>query len=167
MTAVAALALFRPPQVWRIDWADLRRLLLTAAGAGGILAVLAGGLTWAYGSPGEALLRLRGEAITVDPPVSDVGDVQATDVRSIPIRLVNHTDHPVRVYGGKGDCSCILWEDLPVVVPPRGDRPVTIRVAFRGTPRAVRHSFVLFADDPAQPQVFGEVRGRVVSKGGS
>jgi len=109
----------------------------------------------------------RGEAITVDPPISDMGDVPALDTRSIPIRLVNHTDHPVRVYGGTADCSCVVWNDLPVVVPPRGGQSVTIRVAFRGSPRAVRHSFVLFTDDTAQSQVFGEVRGRVVSKGGS
>ena len=167
VTAVATLALFQPPQVWRIGWADLRQLLLTAAGAGGIVAVLIGGLTWAYGSPGEALVRLRGEAVTVDPPVSDVGDVQAGEVRSVPIRLVNHTDHPVRVYGGTADCSCVVWDDLPAMVPPHGGQSLTIRVAFRGRPRAVRHSLVLFADESAQPQVFGEVKGRVVNKGGS
>ena len=167
VTAVAALALFRPSQVWRIGWADLRRLLLIAAGTGGILAVLAGGLTWAYGSPGEALIRLRGEAITVDPPVSDLGDVQIPDVRSIPIRLVNHMDHSVRVYGGKADCSCLVWDDLPVVVPPHGDRPVTIRVSLRRGPKTVKLSFVLLTDAPSQPWAYGEVRARLLSKKGS
>ena len=165
--AVAALFLFRPSQVLRIGWANLRRLLLAAAGAGAILAVSAAALTLAYGSLGEALVHLRGEAITVDPPINDMGDVQAPDTRSISIRLVNHTDHPVRVIGGTADCACVVWDGLPVVVPPRGGQSVTIQVAFRGSPRAVRHSFVLFTDDTAQAQVFGEVRGRVVSKGGS
>jgi hypothetical protein len=163
VTAVAALALLRPPQVWQIGWANLRRLLLTAAGAGGILAVLIGGLTLAYGSPGEGLVHLRGEALTLDPPVIDLGEVQAADVRSIPIRLVNHTDRPVGVVGGTADCTCVAWEDLPVVVPPRGDQSLRIRVVFRGSPRAVRHFFTLFTDDPAQPHVFGEVGGQVVS----
>jgi hypothetical protein len=164
LAAVAALFLFQPPQVWRIDWVDLRRLLLTAAGAGGILAVLAGGLTWAYGSPGEALIQLRGESITVEPRISDVGDVQAPDVRSIPIRLVNHTDHPVCVYGGKADCSCVVWDDLPVMVPPHGDQSVTIRILFRGSPKPVKHSFLLFTDAPSQTAAYGEVRAKLTTK---
>jgi len=45
VAAVAALFLFRPSEVLRICWADLRRLLLTTAGAGAILAVSAAAVT--------------------------------------------------------------------------------------------------------------------------
>lgn len=166
VAAVAALVLFRPTQVWRFDPAVTRRILLTAAGAVAILAGAAGVLTWAYGSPREAILRFRGELITVEPPLVDMGDVHDPDTRSTVVRLANHSDQPVRVIGGTADCSCVAWDDLPVVVAPHSDQSITIRVTFRGSPKVLQHAFALFTDDASQPRIFGEVRGRLVSKTG-
>jgi hypothetical protein len=62
LIAVASLVWWRPRQRQQTAWpysATMRRVLATASGAGVILAVIFGGLTWIYGSPYNALLNVR------------------------------------------------------------------------------------------------------------
>jgi uncharacterized membrane protein YphA (DoxX/SURF4 family) len=162
--ALASLVVFRPARVLRIDRAERRRILAAIAISAGAVVVLACGSICAYGSIGEAVLHLRGEAVTVDPPLSDVGEAHGFEERSAAIQLTNHTDHPVRVFGASATCSCVAWDDLPVVIPPHGDQSITIRLSLHGLPRDIQQSFTLFTDEKSQPQVYGEVIGRLSGK---
>jgi len=162
LAAVAALVCWRPRQGYWSDSATLRRILAVAAGTGVILAVGFGGLAWMYGSPYEALSHVRGEAITVESIVSYVGDGIAGEQRSFTIQLANHRDRPIKVIGGTTTCSCIATNDLPIIVPPRESRPITVRITFRGSPGRFRHSFVLYTDDEKQATATAWFAGRVI-----
>jgi hypothetical protein len=111
LAAVASLVWWRPRQGPRTEVpysATVRGVLWIAAGSGAVLAVGFAGLSWIYGSPHEALLRLRGESMTVDPWVTDFGDCRRLETRSLSVRLTNQTDHAIQILGGTADCSCIL-----------------------------------------------------------
>src|SRR5262249_10310936 len=111
--------------------------------------------------PYGALARLRGEAITIEPVVSDVGDGEAGLQRKFTIRLRNHTDRPVRLYGGTTSCSCIATDDLPISLPRGGTETIDVQVRFVGGTGQFRHRFVLLSDDAVQPTIVAYFSGRV------
>jgi len=162
LAAVASLLCWRPRQEYRSDAAMMRRTVAVAAGAGVILAAVMGVLTWVYGSPYEALLYAKGESLTVEPSVSHVGDGVAGERRTFTIQLTNHRDNPIKVIGGTTNCSCIATSDLPIVVPPKESRSITVRINFRGGPGRFRHSFVLYTDDERQATITAWFSGRMI-----
>ena len=77
MTSVASLLWWRPRprQQTEVSYSvALRRTLAVVAGAGAILVVGFGGLTWMYGSLSGVLVHLRDESMIVHPSVPDAGD---------------------------------------------------------------------------------------------
>ena len=112
--------------------------------------------------PADALARLRGEPLTVEPAVSEVGEAAAGTQRWFTVHLVNHTDHPIRVVGGTASCACTATQDLPVTVPPYEMRPINILMTFSGGAGYFQHRFALFTDHPSQPVVVARYAGRVV-----
>ena len=165
LAAVASLVWWRPPRGYRTGVpfsAMLRRALAVAVGSGAILAAVLGGLTWMYGSPGEALRHFRGESITVEPSVSQVGDGVVGDVRTFTVQLSNHRERPVAILGGTATSACTTANDLPIIVPPKESRSITVQIKFRGSTGRFRHSFVLYTDDEGQPTVTAWFVGRVI-----
>ncbi len=162
VAALAGLAFWRPARTAdprQTDW--LRSLLKTAAGTLALLGLMGGLFLILAQNPADALARLRGEAITVEPPVSDVGEAVAGEERAFTIRLTNHTDRPVRITGGTTGCWCIATDDLPTTVPEGGSRPIAVRMTFNGGAGHFRHGFVLYTDDAKQPTVTAWFAGRV------
>jgi hypothetical protein len=80
--------------------------------------------------PTDALALLRGEVLTVDPPVRELGEAPPGTRRQFPIRLVNHTDQPIQVVGGTTSCSCTVTGPLPVTVPPYGAQVIEVQMVF-------------------------------------
>jgi hypothetical protein len=162
LTAIGALVLFRPlcggrlaPNAW------MSRLLRSAIGAIVLLSLLAGGAVLAFGDPLEALARMRGDSITVQPSVSDVGEGETGTERTFRIQLANHTDRPVRFVGGTTTCSCIATESLPLLLGERETKAIDVSVRFRGSPGRFQHTFVLLTDAEEQPAVVARFAGRV------
>lgn len=165
LAALASLIWWRPCQRGHTEvpsLAVMRHVLATAAGSGAILAASFGTLAWIYGSPYETLLHVRGEAITIEPSVSQVGDGRAGDQRAITIQLLNHRDRPVEILGGTESCSCIATSDLPVIVPPKESRSITLTIFFTGNPGRFQHSFVLYTDDETQSTITARFVGYVI-----
>jgi Protein of unknown function (DUF1573) len=165
LAALVSLVWWRPRQRQRAiapNSATLRYVFAATVGAGVILALGVGGLTWMYGSPYEVLLRVRGEAITVEPGVTEVGDGAAGEKRTFTIQLSNHRDLPVNIYGGTTSCSCITTDDLPIIVPPKESRTIAVRMKFRGDPGRFQHSLVLYIDDKKQSTAAAWFTGRVI-----
>jgi hypothetical protein len=165
LTAIVALAWWPPPPRHGTGVPSLaisRQVLAVVASAAVLLAVGLGGLAWMYGSPYEALLHVRGESITVEPSVTQVGDGIAGEQRTFTVQLSNHQVRPVKILGGTTTCSCIATDDLPITVPLKDSRSITIRITFRGNPGRFQHSFVLYTDEEMQPTVTAAFTGRVI-----
>ncbi len=119
-----------------------------------------------YDDPWTALARLRGEVITVEPAVSDVGAGVAGEERWFTVRLANRTNHDVSCIGGTASCGCAATRDLPLTLSPGESRPVQIRIYFRGGDGFFQHRFVLYTDDRNQSTVVARFAGRVVQPPG-
>jgi hypothetical protein len=162
LAAVGALVIFRPARQGDLPGgAWLQRLLKSVVGAAVLLALLAGGALLAFDDPLEALARMRGDAIAVQPAVSDAGAGERGTVRNFRVQLVNRTDRPVRVLGGTTTCSCVATDDLPFILQKGETGSITVSVRFVGAPGRFQHSFVLLTDTETQPVVVARFAGRI------
>jgi hypothetical protein len=50
-----------------------------------------------------AIAYFRGDRVSVDPPIVDVGAGSAGDLREAMVTLTNWTDEPIQVFGGTSD----------------------------------------------------------------
>lgn len=148
-----------------VDSHRLREAFTIVGGVGAILAVCLGGILLAGGSrPGDFLARVRGDRITVEPPVTDMGSGERGQKCRFTVRLHNHTDRTITIVGGTTTCACIATDDLPVSIPPGGSVPLTVRTGFKGTPGMFQQEFQFYyADGAEQGRVLALFEGRVVS----
>jgi hypothetical protein len=166
IAAIGALApcwYHRTHPLDRSPFAWLSGVLKTGAGAAAFLVLIGGSfLLLAFDNPADAVARLRGESLTVDQGVSQLGDGVAGEKRTFTMRLRNHTDRPIRVVGGTTTCACIATKDLPIIVPPHDAQPMEVQMTFRGGTGRFQHRFVLYTDDEQQQVVVARFSGRVV-----
>jgi hypothetical protein len=165
IVAMAALVFFRPrsshaPQLDSARWVP--GLVKVGAGAAAFLLLITGGFLFAFNNPADALARLRGESLTVDPPVSQVGEAVVGTRRTFSVSLVNHSDRPIRVVGGTTSCACIATNDLPITVPPHDALPIEVQMTFSGGRGRFQNRFVLLTDDEQQRMVVARFAGRVI-----
>jgi hypothetical protein len=163
LAAVAVLALGRPKSALDTrapDW--LSGLLKTGASAAALLALTGGVAFLALGNPADALARLRGEPLAIDPPVSAVGEGVRGEERAFTIRLHNHTQRPVCLVGGTASCRCFTTDDLPLTVPAGESRPLRVRMTFRGEVGRFQRPFLLHTDDEDQQTIVARFTGRVI-----
>jgi hypothetical protein len=153
LAIVVVLAGCRPVRGERIP----RRAMLGTAAV--VACVLGGALLLDQ----SILAHLRGEFISVDPAVSDVGDGEAGDEQSFAVRLTNHANKAVQIKGGKKNCGCVPTDDLPVTLGPSESRSINVRMSFGGSPGRFMRRVILYTDDDAQPIVSPRVTGRVIA----
>jgi len=139
----------------------LASVATSALGAAAILTVICGVFFLLFDNPTAALAWLRGEAVTVEPYVTDVGEGVAGEWRTFTIRVRNHGNRTVRIFGGTTSCACIATKDLPVDIPPYESRSIRVEMGFRGLPGRFVHDFVLLTDSPGQFTVRARYAGRV------
>jgi hypothetical protein len=108
------------------------------------------------------LPTLRSETVTVEPPVTDLGDCARGETRTFFIRADNHTDHPIRIIGGTANCSCVVTDDLPALVLPRESRTLRIAVTFWGRAGIAQVPFFLYTDDETQPRVVARFTRNII-----
>jgi hypothetical protein len=162
LTAVVALAWWRVPRGSERDsvrWVRGGAKIL--AGAAAFLLLMMGGLLVGFDDPWSALARLRGEAIRVEPAVSEVGVGVPGEEREFTVALVNSTGHTVRVIGGTSSCSCAATGDLPITLAPGETRPVRVTIGFRGGKGMFQARFLFYTDDEKQSEVVARLAGRV------
>lgn len=141
----------------------LRGFCSTALGAVAFLVLIGGSFLLAFDNPSGALAGLRGESVTAQPLVSDVGDGVNGEERPFIVELRNHTGRSVRIVGGTASCSCLATGDLPITLPPGELRSVEVRMTFRGEPGRFQHHFQFYTDDDTQRILIARFRGRVVA----
>lgn len=80
-----------------------------------------------------------------------------------PIQVANWTDKPVRVIGASRDCSCSV-DDLPLSIPPKQTRPLSLTLRFSGQPGVFTRSAALLLDDDGFQQIAFRMTGRILPK---
>jgi hypothetical protein len=165
LAILAALLLFRPKETitlskFKVNFAF--RLVKTGAATAVFVSLIALLFFTLVDRPTDALARLRGEPLTIEPAVSNVGEATAGTQHWFTVQLVNHTDRPIRVVGGTTGCGCTATQDLPVTVPPYEMRPIRVRMTFSGGSGYFQRRFAVFTDQPSQPVVVARYAGRVV-----
>lgn len=145
-----------------------REAITITCWAGAILAVCLGGVLLAGGSsPGDFLARIRGERISVEPPVTDMGSDIAGQRRKFTVRIHNHTSRPVKIVGGTAGCSCVATDDLPVLIPPGSSATVTVRARFKGTTGMFQYEFYFYTDEERQKRVPARFKGQIIATSNS
>jgi hypothetical protein len=120
---------------WPAATPGLQLVAVTGVTTALTLGLVAAGVYAAYGSVAVALAAVRGEPVAVLPqplvlPLADRGGTLSTTVR-----LVNLTADPVTISGGRSDCDCAQFHDLPLTLPPNGR--ADLRLTFHIPRRAV------------------------------
>lgn len=169
LTVLAALALARPHLK---SLRERQRQSLMAAlspaifGLGGTLlvaVVLGGSVCASFGSVRAALAYFRGERISVEPRLVNVGTGERGQTQEASVTLSNWTDHPIQVFGGTANCSCTVLDDLPVTIPPNESRPVTVSVRLTGVPGIFTHKAGFLIDDGGFKRISFRLTGRIIA----
>lgn len=166
---LVALGLCRPQTSYALQ-TEFRRLvpvvMKVGGGAAALLFLSAVGFLLSVDRPTNTLAWLRGESLTVNPSLSDVGEATAGTQRLFTVHLVNHTGRPIQIVGGTTTCACIATHDLPITVPPYQTQPIRVQMTFVGQPGRFQHRFVLYTDDNRQRVVVARFAGQVVESSG-
>jgi hypothetical protein len=126
---VAAVTLFArtgpgPAAARPGDWRAVRVAGAAAVVFNGVVA----GYAVRAGSLAGGLATLGGMELTADPPVIDYGEQIGDRSVERSVRLVNHSDRPLRVSGGTSDCRCVATDDLPLTIAPGGAAAIRVRL---------------------------------------
>lgn len=125
--------------------------------------------SWIYGSPRQALAKLRGESFGVTPSYVDYGKRSVGDRVNAAVEIRNFSDHPLRLTGGSSDCSCVTTLDLPMTIPP-GNGAVGSSGIEPGSLHSYRPSVVRrqrTTDDPVSARLYGSAMTRDIPGVGS
>jgi hypothetical protein len=164
VAAVAALIIWRPSLAADMQVGTLLPgLLKIGAGALVLLVLIAGAFLLLFDNPVDALAKLRGESITVEPVASDIGEGSVGEERVFRLQLSNRSNRGIRIVGGTSNCSCIATESLPITLLKGESKSINVKVKFSGSVGRFQHRFVLLTDDELQPVVIAQFAGRVIA----
>lgn len=149
-------------------WHDPRRVLFAGAwpalsvlaGMAALFVILWGVAHFGFGSVPEALAYLRGDRVSVQPRLVNLGEGQPGELRQIAVEVANWTDKPVRVIGASRDCSCSV-DGLPLTIPAKQRRPITLTLRLSGQPGIFTRSASLLLDDDGFQHVAFRLTGRI------
>lgn len=143
----------------------IRLLLRGSCGIIVIAGMFAAAGSIGFGSLDAALAYLRGERISVRPRLLDMGRGQGGEAREATIEVRNWTGRPVRLIGGTSDCWCIVTEDLPLTIPAREGRSITVKLFFPAAASGIfNRKALLLTDDNHSPRLLLRLTGRVMQK---
>jgi hypothetical protein len=163
VTATLALLLCRPPQSSGLLSPQSKAYSFKTALTVGAALVPMGGACLLWNDDLDAVLaQLRGEAVTVEPALTDVGKGKAGEKRTFSVQLSNRSAKTVRILGGTTSCSCIATNDLPITIAPGATETITVEVRFRGSPGRFQHRYYLYTDADGQRVVIARFTGRLM-----
>jgi hypothetical protein len=161
VAACLALAVARPPAEMPDPSRWLHALGRTSLRVSGLLLIAGTFFYLVVNDPGGALGRLRGDSVTIEPPVCDCGSGSVGSERVVQVQITNRSDHSIRVTGASADCRCVATRSLPLSLAQGETRAIDVAAQFLGSPGRFRHRFKLFTDDEAHPVVVAHIAGRV------
>jgi len=114
-----------------------------------------------FGSIPAAIAYFRGERVSVEGGVVDIGSGASGESREGFVTLTNWTDRPVQVFGGTANCSCTVLGDLPVTIASMTSCKISIRVQLKGTPGVFTRRVSFAIDDNGFKRVEVPVTGQI------
>ncbi len=131
----------------------------------GLLAIAAIALYF-FGSFGSAVAYLGGDRLIADAYTRSVGVVSVGDQHAVFFKLTNMSNQAVEIVGAKSSCTCLVLDQLPVVLPPRG--VFRLRIGLRPKPRPgqIAERVSLITDREGQQRLDLKISGRVVERTG-
>ena len=131
------------------------------AGGAAFFGLFIGLAYFTFGSVRGAVAYFRGERVSVLPRLVEAGDGLSGERRKVKIELGNWTDKPIRLIGGTADCSCTVLNDLPLTIPPKEVRAVSIDFSFSGKPGMFSRPIAFLVDDDGFQRVNFRLTGRI------
>lgn len=131
-------------------------------GAGLILSMIALTLTLKFGSLGTGLAYLRGERLVFVPQTLEIGSGDENERRDYRLQLVNLSDRPIKIFGARANCGCIVVTDeLPLEVPGHGSRLLAGTITFTGQGDDLSHSITVYSDLPQGGIASAAIKGHI------
>ncbi len=153
LLAVTALVIVRPR---RESWQSLRnsnRIRTTSKLLGGaalVMAVLALGSSYAFGSLAAAVAKLRGDSLYASSYL-DFGSADPGEKLEHPLEVSNLSSEPIRLIGGTSDCSCVTTSAMPLTIAPGESIAITIHLKVpQSDPGAFTRTASLWTDCESQ-----------------
>jgi hypothetical protein len=141
----------------------IHQALIKIGAFAGCVVVVSGGIaliaTAVYGSPRAALAQMRGERLTVEPVLVDIGIAAPNETRSAIVKVQNWHDQPIAVIGAGSDCACRLTDDLPLMIPAGKWRMVTVQFTFPPDARSFRRTVHFMSNDVDRPFLPFQISG--------
>jgi hypothetical protein len=132
----------------------------------GVAVVVGGSLAWGvinFGSLYHAWLYAGGVRVTIQPRLVTVQEGKAGDVREAVFSISNLTDQPVRVVGVTTSCTCVSYEKLPIVLPPKGTKEMHVSFQLLTPSNGISVQSVVFhTNHPAAPNLAVSVARRAL-----
>jgi hypothetical protein len=159
--AVTTLIIWRPARPpARPAEGSSRPTIGAVAGTAFLLGIMTIGILLAV--PEGWRQAFQGDALAVEPGVSDIGSGAPGEAREVQVRLINTTDRPIRVVGGTVTCNCMTLSSLPITLLPHEAAVLPITVKFEGTSGSFKHQyFLLYVDGDQQREVLASFTGTV------
>ncbi len=99
-----------------------------------------------FGSVDSALAAMRGDSISAQPLLLDVGNGDPGEERESVLTVTNHSETVVNIVGGSSDCSCVTTVDLPVAIGAHESRSIRVRVRLPAMPGIFTRKVLLWTD---------------------
>ncbi len=124
-------------------------------------AVIIGLAHLGFGSVRGAIAYYRGDRLSVEPRLVDMGEVPGGQKRTVTVTLTNWTEESIHVFGGSADCSCTVLGDLPVLIPPHESRSVTVELQVKLKPGIFTRKAAFVLDDHGFKKIEFHITGHV------
>jgi hypothetical protein len=154
LACVIALGVARPSGQWLSRKTLLPVLLAIFVACGLVVANLSDGVR-------REVARVRGDSLRLTGGDLDAGVAPKGESRIVPVTVENLTASDIRLIGGNSSCDCVATSDLPLTIPAGSKSTANVRIKFTGEKGRFMHTFVWYADAPAQTQLSGSVIGQV------
>ncbi|MER3416176.1 MAG: hypothetical protein C4297_08215 [Gemmataceae bacterium] len=134
------------------------------------LALAAGTVWWQWDelvAPGDFLAELRGEPVSIVPPLLDAGHAPVGDTRHLTVALRNHTRSVAVVQGYQSSSFARVRIPVGTHIPPRGQVDMPIECIFCFTEGTAAGIYLLHVEVNGKlVTIQGAARGFVVKKEG-
>ncbi len=110
------------PKKKALSWMGLTLILTNV----GLLFIVLLAL-YSFGSFSAAMAYLRGDRLIADAYTQSVGIVGGGEQPAVFFKLTNMSNQAVEILGAKSSCTCLMMDQLPVVLPPHGVFRLRIR----------------------------------------
>jgi Protein of unknown function (DUF1573) len=144
-----------------LSWMSLT-LIITNIGLVSIAAIA----LYVFGSFGAALAYFSGDRLIADAYSRSVGIVSVGEQHAVFFKIRNMSNQTVRIVGADSSCTCLVTDQLPVVLPPHGVFRLRIGVRPKSQPGQIAERVSLITDREGQQSLNLKISGRIVVRSG-